>query len=230
MFEFLIQNFEWIPQALQDVEMFFRAHAYQAGFVYLSVFIFMYMSSFGLPIPEEVVLISSGLVAHMATHPELYPPPEGLDLYPVNPYILAGLCFFAVISSDSIIYWLGKRYGKGWLRHPRFRRFIRPKHIVKIRSWVRRYGVWATALFRFTPGLRFPGHLMCGAMGMPLSRFLTVDAIAAGLTVPTQILLIAFYGDTILAWLKNFKYVLILVIAGVLLYFLIRRLFRRAKS
>ncbi len=227
MLELIQQNYAFLVDAVQNVELFFLAHAYSAGLVYAFVFIFMYMSSFGLPLPEEVVLISSGLVAHMATHPELYPPPEGVPLHPVNPYILASLCFFAVISSDTIIYWLGKRYGKGWLRHPRFKKWVKPKLIARIRSWVRRYGVWATALFRFTPGLRFPGHLMCGAMGMPLGKFLTVDSIAAGLTVPTQILLIAFYGDTILQWLKQGKYVLVGVLVVVALVFLVRRLLRR---
>jgi membrane protein DedA with SNARE-associated domain len=216
MLEFFQSNYEWIAGVIQNVEMFFRDHAYQAGLVYLFVFVFMYMSSFGLPVPEEVVLVSAGLVAHVATHPDLYPPPTDVPLNPVNPYLLGGLCFFAVISSDLVIYWLGKK----------FRRWIKPKLIVKIRSWVKRYGIWATALFRFTPGLRFPGHLMCGAMGMPIGKFVTVDAIAAGLTVPTQILLLAFYGDTILQGFLKFKYVLVALLVVVLLYILVRRYFR----
>src|SRR5690606_36448727 len=134
MLEFLQSNFEWILSVIHNVELFFRAHAYQAGLVYLSVFVFMYLSSFGLPVPEEVVLVSAGLVAHVATHPEIYPPPADIPLHPVNPYVLAGLCLFAVISSDLVIYWLGKKYGKGWIRHPRFKRWIKPKLIVKIRS------------------------------------------------------------------------------------------------
>ena len=41
---------------------FFAAYAYQPMLVYSFIVLFMTASSFGLPIPEEMTLVSAGLV------------------------------------------------------------------------------------------------------------------------------------------------------------------------
>jgi membrane protein DedA with SNARE-associated domain len=44
---------------------FFSAYAYEPTWVYTFIVIFMFASSFGFPAPEELVLVSSGLVAYL---------------------------------------------------------------------------------------------------------------------------------------------------------------------
>jgi membrane protein DedA with SNARE-associated domain len=209
---------------LEDqVALWFSQYAYQPMWVYLGVVLLMFASSFGLPVPEEVTLISAGLVAYMAMHPDLYPPPyEGAKT--VNLYILATVCFLAVIGSDFLIFWLGKYFGRPLLDRPRFQRYFSREAIARVESWVLRYGPWAAGIFRFTPGLRFPGHMMCGMMGFPPSRFLAVDGTAALLTVPTQIILVAHFGSTILYYLGRFKFILAGILLAALLAILIRKI------
>ena len=91
------------PEFETQLLNWFISYAYQPEMVYFGIVAFMFASSFGLPLPEEVVLLSAGVVAHIAAHPELYPKP-----YPeadgVNLIFTAGLCFFAVFFSDLVVY------------------------------------------------------------------------------------------------------------------------------
>ena len=81
---------------------FLLGYAYSPLMVYSFIVLFMLLSGFGFPLPEEVVLISSGIVAYMSHHPEIYPPPyEGA--VGVNVYVLASVCFFAVMLSDTVV-------------------------------------------------------------------------------------------------------------------------------
>lgn len=219
-------NFHHWLEVVRNLESFFVEHAYQPHLVYIAVLIFFILSSFGMPIPEEVILVSSGLVAHVAMNPELYPPPPGAGP-PVNVYVLATVCFVSVLWADYFIFFLGQRYGRGIIYDRRFRRFFRPAVVRRVRRFLKKYGAYAAGIFRFTPGLRFPGHLMCGAMGLKTSQFLAVDFAVALISVPTQVLLVAFYGDTILQYLKHVKFVMIFLVVGIAGFFLIRWWYRR---
>jgi membrane protein DedA with SNARE-associated domain len=199
----------------------FASLAYQPYLVYFLVIGLMFASSFGLPLPEEVTIISASLTAYMATHPDKYPPPYP-DAIGVNPVILAAICLFAVFVSDYFIYWIGSYFGDRLFRHPHWGKGFRGKSFQRVQKWIRNYGTLAPCIFRFTPGLRFPGHMMCGAIGLPKWHFIVVVGVAATLTVPTQVLLISAYGEVILNLLRQLKLVVIagaFVLLGVYIFY-----------
>jgi membrane protein DedA with SNARE-associated domain len=187
--------------------VFLLQYAYEPTMVYGLIILLLTASSFGLPFPEEIVLLSAGLLAHIGSNPHLYPPP-----YPgavgVSIPITAVVCFFAVFMSDLLVFWLGKRFGSRMLSHPWAKKIISPKGFEKISEWTVRFGPLACGVFRFTPALRFPGHFACGATGIKYSTFIAVDGTAALLTVPTQVLLMAYFGEQVLSILKNVKIVM----------------------
>lgn len=78
-------------------------------------------------------------------------------------------------------------------------------------------------VFRFTPGIRFPGHMCCGFMGVPAWKFILIDGAAALLTVPTQVLLVAYYGDVILDYIKQFKIALLVVLVAIIFLWIFKR-------
>lgn len=205
-----------------EIVQFFASYAYQPMWVYGFVIAFMTASSFGLPIPEEMTLVSAGLVAYMANHPEAFPPP-----YPgaegVNLYVLCVVCFIAVLGSDVLIYFLGKFFGARIVQSNFFQKQIGQKRFDKINKTFLKYRYWACGLFRFTPGVRFPGHLSCGLMGVPLWQFLAVDGTAALLSVPTQVLLVATYGEVILEKVQEFKMWLGAIILGLIVFWLLSK-------
>jgi membrane protein DedA with SNARE-associated domain len=203
-------------------------YAYSPLLVYGAVCAFMLMSAFGFPIPEEVILISAGFVGHMSLHPDAFPPPTP-DAARVNVYVLAAVAFGAVVASDYLIYFLGKISGPKLFKMRWFARMVSDSSLEKIQNWTRKHGSWAVFIFRFTPGVRFPGHLICGAMGLSRWKFVAVDTLAAGISVPTQILLVSFYGDFILQYFFRFKVVFFSLLAAAFLSFIIFKI-RESKA
>lgn len=203
---------------------FFSQYAYQPSYVYGFITLFMFASSFGLPVPEELVLISAGLVAYMARNPQLYPPP-----YPgaegVNTITLALVCFLAVFLSDFLVYLIGKFFGARIIKTKFFQKQVAGEGFNKINSWFQKYGGLACGIFRFTPGLRFPGHMSCGLLGIPAWKFIAIDGLAALISVPTQVYFVSEYGGVVLDKIAQFK-IYALEIAGVILVlWLIRKVY-----
>lgn len=201
---------------------FFSNYAYQPYLVYTFIVLFMTASSFGLPIPEEMTLVSAGLVAYMAQHPAKFPPPTP-DAEGVNLAVLSVVCFLAVIGSDVLIYCIGRFFGQRLLKTKFFNNRIGQERFNKINKIFQKYSYWACGLFRFTPGIRFPGHMSCGLMGVSFGKFLLVDGTAALLSVPTQVILVATYGEVILEKIKEFKMVLFAIIGIAILIYVIKR-------
>lgn len=212
-----------------NIVEFFANYAYEPALVYTFIIGFMTASSFGLPIPEEMTLISAGLVAYMANNPQKYPPPTP-DSLGVNLYVLCVVCFVAVIGSDLLIYGLGRLFGDKIRGSKWFKKILPDKKFAKIDKLFQKYGYWASGIFRFTPGVRFPGHLSCGIMKVSVWKFLAVDGSAALISVPTQVLLVAYYGEVILDKIAEFKIVLGIILLIIIVILLIRKLISRFKT
>lgn len=184
---------------------FFSAYAYQPYLVYGFIMIFMFASSFGLPVPEELVLVSSGLVAFLSMHPQDYPPPypgaEGVDVY-----TLMIVCFLAVFMSDFLVYCIGRFLGERLMKYPYVKKQMDGPAYSTIQKWFDKYGSWCCGMFRFTPGLRFPGHLSCGILKIPMWKFVTIDGFMALVSVPTQVWFVANYGKIIVERLQAAKF------------------------
>ncbi len=209
--------FQWLSQ-----------YAFQPEIVYGGIVVMMLLSAFGLPLPEEVTLVSAGILAFMGTHPEHFPPPfAGAPV--VNVHIAAAVAFVAVFGADTLVYGLGRKWGRKLLYHPRLKRFFPDTMLQKVEDWTAKYGAYACGIFRFTPGIRFPGHIACGMLRFPLWKFVAIDGLAAAISVPTQIYLLAYFGEPILMQLQKFKIIIFSLLAILILFFVIRRLFFRPR-
>lgn len=203
---------------------FFAQYAYEPTYVYTFICCFMFAASFGLPIPEELTLVSAGLVAYMAHHPIQFPPPYP-GAHGVDTVTLCVVCFLAVFLSDMVVFLLGKVFGSKIIKTRFFQRQVAGAAFDKINSWFQKYGGWACGIFRFTPGLRFPGHLSCGLLGIPMWKFCAIDGMAAIISVPTQVYIVATYGGDVLKYVKEFKIVLVVVVAAAIVFWLIRKVY-----
>lgn len=200
-------------------------YAYEPGWIYFFLVVMMLLSSVGLPLPEEVTLVSVGILAYMGANPDKYPPPFPGAPY-VHPTTAAIVAFFAVFLSDFLIYGIGRFFGSKVFEWGPVKRVISSEGRQKIEKWTHKYGALACGIFRFTPGLRFPGHLACGMVKFPAWKFALVDGLAAMISVPTQILILAHYGEDILGVLRKFKF----VVLGLALVLLVVYLFMKWRS
>lgn len=207
----------------------FSQFAYQPNLVYGIVALFMLLSSFGLPFPEEITLLSTGLVTYMATHPEQYPPP-----FPNAPHVemvtASVVAFFAVFISDLLVFSLGKYFGVKMTKTKLFNKFVSPASFDKINVLAKKYTYWVCGIFRFTPGLRFPGHLSCGMIGITYWKFILIDGLAALFSVPTQIVLVATYGEEIIKYVKRFNAIIGIVVVIFIIVFATRKYIQYKKT
>lgn len=179
-------------------------YAYEPLIVYCAVVIVMLMSSFGLPVPEEISIIGLGVLSFIGSRPDLYPPP-----YPGAPHIdvvpAMVICATAIFATDFVVYSLGRHFGPGLFKRPWFLKIVPKKRIITIKAWAKKWGNIVPGLFRLIPGVRFPGHLMCGALGIRKTTFLFVDGLVVLIVVPTQIYFVSIYGEKVIAVMKRFQ-------------------------
>jgi len=207
--------FQWLSQ-----------YAYEPTMVYLGVFFMMVASGFGFPLPEEVQIISVGILAYMGAHPELFPPPyQGAPV--VHGYEAALFVSASVIFADNLVFWIGRTFGRRLMRVPRLERFFAGNIMTQIQQSAQRYGVYAAFIFRFTPGIRFPAHIFLGMSHFSALAFFLVDGIAVLISVPTQILLVYHFGEPFLGTLYKFKTYVFIIFIAVVLFLIGRRLWQR---
>jgi len=127
----------------------------------------------GLPLPEDIPLILAGLVVRKT---------DGLLL----PMILTGLA--GVLVGDSILFYMGRRYGPGIVERRWFRRIAKPWLLEKAREKYRDHGAKILFAGRFMPGLRSMLFLTAGVFKVPYWKFLLFDGSAALISVPVWIL------------------------------------------
>jgi membrane protein DedA with SNARE-associated domain len=149
---------------------------------YLGVFAALIGAGMGLPIPEEIPVVTAGaFVGHdsqavIDARRAGQPVPPGLTHW----WVMLPLVIVGVVLSDSILYFAGRWCGpwllsKPWVR----RRVITPEKRAKIEANFEKRGVMILLAARFTPGIRTPVFLMAGVLRMPVHRFLLADGLYA---------------------------------------------------
>ena len=129
----------------------------------------------GLPIPEDVSLISAGYLAHLGI---------------VNVHTVFLVCFASVLGGDCLAFTLGRMFGSRLLDSHLARRVFRPRKQIRVRAYFRKFGSKVIFIARFLPGLRFSIFLSAGTLRVRPSVFFTYDALAALVSVPTLVYLI----------------------------------------
>ena len=188
--------------------------------VYIAIVVLMTMGSFGLPISEEVVIIAAGLMAYMGSHPEIYPQIAAAEHVMTIP-TTAMVCFLSIFLSDFLVFMIGRFLQT---KQAYISKLIPEYKMNKISKWVNRYGYFYPAVFRLLPGLRFPGHLSSGFFKIPYSQFIIVDGLAVLILVPTQVLIVSYWGHKIIENLKTTSVLMAMIIVVFVTIFVFRKL------
>ncbi|MEM6330929.1 MAG: DedA family protein [Planctomycetota bacterium] len=162
---------------------------------YFGFIAFLALCGLGLPIPEEAPLILAGVLSRNGT----------LE----HPSLAFAACLVGAVLGDSLMYFIGRRLGHGYLRkHPRFARFIDPEKEAKFEAAVTRHGFKLVLLTRFLIGVRGPVYFAAGAARVPYLRFLLWDAVSATMVVSVVFGLGYYYGEQIAGWVTNVEWAL----------------------
>jgi membrane protein DedA with SNARE-associated domain len=95
----------------------------------------------------------------------------------LNFWTLIVVCWLGSFGGDVIRFWIGRRFGMGWLA-----RFPRLEHAVQIAvQLANRHHVWMIMFHRYPHGIRGVAGFAYGMSRLPWSTFLVLNFVAAGL-------------------------------------------------
>ncbi|MBV9058995.1 MAG: DedA family protein [Pseudonocardiales bacterium] len=135
---------------------------------YLAVFGFLFIESFGAPVPGQTMLMAAGVFAGAGR---------------LNVIGIAVLGFLAAVAGDNVGYLIGHFGGRRLvLRFGRYI-FITEKRLAKAEDFFARHGGKIVGIARFIEGLRQLNGVVAGIAGMPWRRFLAFNALGAAVWV-----------------------------------------------
>ncbi len=160
---------------------------------YVFVFVVLLLCGFGLPMPEDVVLVTGGVLAWLSSE---------LDAASVagmvrDPGLVAMVAvgLGGILAGDSVIFWAGRRFGHRVADFPPLRRIITPEKLELVEKKVRHRGNVVVMFARFLPGLRAPTYFTVGHSRLPYWKFLLYDGAAALVSAPLWVCLGFWFGS-----------------------------------
>jgi membrane protein DedA with SNARE-associated domain len=162
---------------------------------YIAVFVMLLICGFGVPVPEDVTLVTGGVIA-------------GLGY--ANPHVMFAVGMAGVIIGDGIMFSLGRGYGDRIVQAPLFRRVLTPQRFEQAQIAFEKYGRWVMFVARFLPGLRTPVFFTAGmTRKVSFLTWFVMDGFAALISVPVWIYL-GYFGaqnrEWLFATLKKFQF------------------------
>ncbi|MEV6316327.1 DedA family protein [Streptomyces sp. NPDC051776] len=162
--------------------------------IYLLVGVVIGLESLGIPLPGEIILVSSALLA--SQHGE------------IDPVILGACATTGAIVGDSIGYAIGRKGGKPlltWLGG-KFPKHFGPHHIASAERSFERWGMWAVFFGRFIALLRIFAGPLAGVLRMPYWKFLIANVLGGIVWAGGTTAVIYSVGVVAEAWLKRFSW------------------------
>lgn len=164
-------------------------------FGYAAVFGVLVLCGFGLPMPEDVVLVTGGVLAWMGSDLELVTVSSMLHHPGLHVMVLFGLG--GILVGDSVIFWAGRKLGGRVAEIRMLRRYLTPDRLAQAEKLIRRRGNVVVVIARFLPGLRAPTYFTVGHSKLPFWEFLLFDGVAAAVSAPLWVCLGFYFGSDI---------------------------------
>ncbi len=136
---------------------------------YAGLLLVLLLGSLGLPIPEEVPIVTAGILSH-----------EGVMRW----WLALPTCIAGVLAGDLVLYGAGRRWGARVLDQPLLRHVVDRARLDQITEAYRRRGALIVFLSRHVMGLRAVAFVGAGVVGLPLHKFLLADGIAIAYGIP----------------------------------------------
>lgn len=188
--------------------------AYLESGSYLAVVLALIGGALGLPLPEEVVLLTAGALAG-----------RGIARW----WISLPVCWAGVLFADCLLYFVARKLGNAALEHRRFRRLLPPARRAKLRSLFETRGPVVILIARHIPGVRAATFALAGIDRYPFRRLLFWDGLGILSSATIVFWLGYLFADElsrVRRQVADVQNVLLAAVALVLLFFAGRALWR----
>lgn len=189
-------------QGMSDVLLELLTHGSAAV-----LFVLLVLSGFGFPIPEDLVLLTGGALAHQG-------------VMPLPAVVIA--CVPGVIIGDLLIFRAARRLGPAAMDRPMFRRVLPPERRERIERLYKKYGGALVFFARHVAGFRAAVFAMAGIQGMSTARFVFFDVLGLCISAPLMLGLGYLFSDHIEQIRRNVSrvdhYVIIVLVLALATY------------
>ncbi|MFI6014730.1 DedA family protein [Streptomyces sp. NPDC051243] len=187
--------------------------------IYLLVGVVIGLESLGIPLPGEIILVSSALLA--SQHGE------------IDPFVLGACATAGAIIGDSIGYAIGRKGGRPlltWLG-TKFPKHFSEGHIATAERSFQKWGMWAVFFGRFVALLRIFAGPLAGVLRMPYWKFLIANVFGGILWAGGTTAVIYYVGVVAESWLKRFSWLGLVaaVLIGLTSMLIIKRKAKKAQ-
>ncbi|MEU9631972.1 MULTISPECIES: DedA family protein [Streptomyces] len=188
--------------------------------VYALVGLVIGLESLGIPLPGEIILVSSALLA--SQHGE------------IDPVVLGASATAGAIIGDSIGYAIGRKGGRpllAWLGN-KFPKHFSEGHIATAERSFEKWGMWAVFFGRFVALLRIFAGPLAGVLRMPYWKFAIANVFGGILWAGGTTAVIYYVGIVAESWLKRFSWLGLVaaVLVGLTSMLVIKRKAKKAQQ
>ena len=136
----------------------------RGGIGYGVLFGMLFLCGLGLPVPEDIPLIVSGIL---------------IGSHKMHLGIAAPLAWAGIIGGDCMLYMLGRTYGLNITRVPFVGKHVTKARIEKAEKLFERWGIWVVAIGRLFAGIRGAMVVAAGTLRFNFIKFIIADGLAA---------------------------------------------------
>ncbi len=182
------------------------------------MFFVLTMCGLGLPVPEDILLITAGMLIYNNV---------------ADMYLMIFVSLLGVILGDYLIFMIGRKWGMRFLNHRVFMNAFSEKRMEKVHEYFDKYGNKSVFFARFIWGLRAATFFIAGTHTMNVSRFILLDFLGALISVPLIIYLAFYFGSEIehaIILIKQTNRTLLLIGAIVISYLIVRHNLKSKKQ
>ncbi|MCK8437047.1 DedA family protein [Streptomyces sp. D2-8] len=188
--------------------------------VYALVGLVIGLESLGIPLPGEIILVSSALLA--SQHGE------------IDPVVLGASATAGAIIGDSIGYAIGRKGGRpllAWLGN-KFPKHFSEGHIATAERSFEKWGMWTVFFGRFVALLRIFAGPLAGVLRMPYWKFLIANVLGGIVWAGGTTAVIYYVGIVAESWLKRFSWLGLVaaVLVGLTSMLVIKRKAKKAQQ
>ncbi len=168
---------------------------------YLGIFLALMAAGFGVPIPEDIPLLTAGYLCHLGK---------------ARLAFMIPLTMVGVLGCDMVLFGIGRRFGDHVLEHRWTARLFRQATLTATKARFHDHGVKIIFAARFMPGARAVLFVSAGIVGIPWWKFLLTDGSAALISVPTLVFLGWYFGEKSEALLTQVRHAEHYIAAGII--------------
>lgn len=181
--------------------------SYIEHFTYAGLFLVLVLCGLGLPVPEELPLLTGGFLVY-----------RGITQYPAT----LAISFVGVMAGDNSLFFLGRKFGTAVLKYLGFVRPGARQRIERLKVFMDHHGNMAIFYARFLAGVRALVYLTAGSTGVAPRRFVVYDALGAVISVPLAVSIGYYFGDQIdvaIRYLGGFDRMVLVAAAACIIFY-----------